>query len=132
MLRKLIVAWVFITIVGGSLAGSKPTDAETLTRVGRKVADKVTAAMPDIAALAGPVAAIRTGEILSIEDRVRVRLRTDKALDGAKIIVIGEGGTIRLRGEVTGAPQTARAIELAQTSTGVEKVISELAVPVGK
>jgi hypothetical protein len=133
MWRKLFIGWSFVIIVGGALAGSKKSDAEILTRVGRKVSDKVTNAMPDTAAIAGPVAAIRTGEVLSVEDRVRVRLRTDKALDGAKMTVVSDSpGVIRLRGEVKTSAQTLRALELAQTTTGVEKVHHELAVPVGK
>jgi osmotically-inducible protein OsmY len=132
MFRKVLIGGVFLTIVGGALAGSKRSDAETLTRVGRKVADKVTGAMPDTATVAGPIAAVKTGEVLSIEERVRVRLRTDKALDGAKIVVLLDGKTIRLRGEVKGTEQTLRAVELAQTTTGVDKVVSELAVPEGR
>jgi len=128
MFRKVFICGILLTIVGGAVAGSKKTDAEILTRVGRKVADKVTVAMPDTATIAGPIAAVKTGEMLSVEERVRVRLRTDKALQGATITVALENNAIHLRGIAISPEQTLRAIELAQSTSGVEKVMPELGV----
>ena len=63
--------------------------------------------------------------------RVRVRLRTDAALDGARITVSAEGGVVKLGGKADTAAQRERAVQLAQTTTGVTKVNQEIAVPVG-
>jgi len=127
--KKILVAVLFLTIVGGALGFSKKTDAEVLTRVGKTSARKVTEAMPPANRLAGPLAAAKTGDLLPIEDRVRVRFQTEKALEGTTITVIAEGKEIRLRGEVANALIRARAVELAQTTIGVEKVTNELVEP---
>jgi len=128
--KKTFLSLLFLGIVGGALGFSKSSDAEILTRVGKTGAAKVTGAMPPAAQLAGPLAAAKTGPLLPIEDRVRLRLQTDKALDGAAIAVIAEGSEVRLRGEVSNALVRARAVELAQTTSGVEKVTNELIEPV--
>jgi len=121
---------MFGIIVGGALGFSKKSDAEVLTRVGKTTAKKVTGATPPANQLAGPLAATKTGDLLPLEDRVRLRFQTDKALEGAAITVIAEGKEIRLRGEVGSALVRARAVELAQTTSGVEKVTNELVEPV--
>ena len=129
-MKKTFVALVFIVIVGGALGFSKSSDAEILTRVGKTGAAKVTGAMPPASQLAGPLAATKTGSLLPVEDRVRLRFQTDKALEGSTITVIAEGSEIRLRGDVANALILARAVELAQTTSGVEKVTNELVEPV--
>ena len=129
-MKKTFVTLLFLVIVGGALGFSKSSDAEVLTRVGKTGAAKVTGAMPPAAQLAGPLAATKTGALLPIEDRVRLRFQTDKALEGANITVIAEGSEVRLRGEVGNALVRARAVELAQTTSGVEKVTNELVEPV--
>jgi len=127
--QKPLVVVLFVVIVSGALGFSKKTDAEVLTRVGMTSARKVTAEMPPASQLAGPLAATKKGDLLPIEDRVRLRFQTEKALEGAKITVIAEGGEVRLRGEVANALVRARAVELAQTTLGVEKVTNELVEP---
>lgn len=128
MLRKFLIGTLFVATVGGAFAGGKLSDLDKLTRVGHTVADKLKDAMPETARVAGPIVAIKTGEWMSVDERVRVRLRTEKSLEGANILVIADGNTVRLRGEVAGAHQTVRAIELAQSTTGVDKVVSEIGV----
>ena len=128
-MKKTFVAFLFLTIVGAALGFSRSSDAEVLTRVGKTGAAKVTGAMPPSAHLAGPLAATKTGPLLPIEDRVRLRFQTDKALEGATITVVAEGTSVRLRGEVSNALVRARAVELAQTTSGVEKVTNELVEP---
>lgn len=129
-MKKTLLVLLFGVIVGGALGFSKKSDADVLTRVGKTASKKVTDAMPPANQLAGPLAATKTGELLPIEDRVRLRFQTDKALEGANITVIAEGNAVRLRGEVGNALVRARAVELAQTTCGVEKVTNELVEPV--
>lgn len=127
--KKTLLVLLFGVIVGGALGFSKKSDADVLTRVGKTSSRKVTAAMPPIHQLAGPLAATKTGDLLPIEDRVRLRFQTDKALDGSNITVIADGQEVKLRGEVANALVRARAVELAQTTSGVEKVTNELVEP---
>lgn len=132
MTRNIFVAIVMLTIIGGALAGSKKSDAWILTRVGQVVGEKVVAILPAKQELAGPLNALQTSTMLTAQERVRVRLKTEKSLEGIAIDVVGEEGEVRLRGRVADATQRQRAIELAQSTQGVTNVISELAEPVAK
>jgi hypothetical protein len=133
MWKKILVVSVFVVIVGGALALSKPTDAEVLTRVGRTTASHVGGALPDRAAVAGPLAAVQVGDLIGVDDKVRVRLKTDAALTNAHVVVTTPAeGVVKLTGKVDTAAQRERAVMLAQTTAGVAKVEHELAVPDGK
>jgi BON domain len=133
MWKKILVVSVFVVIVGGALALSKPSDAEVLTRVGRTTAVQVGAALPDRAAVAGPLAAVQVGDLIGVDDKVRVRLKTDAALTNAHVVVTTPAdGVVKLTGKVDTAAQRERAVMLAQTTAGVTKVEQELAVPEGK
>lgn len=127
--RKFMIIALIITIVGGTLAMSKPGDAQILTRVGKVAANKIGDAMPESSKMAGPVNALRTNDLLPVSERVKLRMRTDKSMEGANILVIVEGGEVKLRGEVKNASQRIRAVELAQSTSGVDKVTNELVEP---
>ena len=128
-MRKSIVVVAFLTIVAGALAGSRRTDAEILTKVGRLTAKKVTAVMPNTSALAGPLVALTPPDLMPVADRVRVRIKTDQQMEGTTVTVIATGGEVTLRGEVKTAAQRLRAVELAQSTTGVTRVVPELSEP---
>lgn len=132
MLRRVLAGIAFAAIVGGTLAAARTSDAEVLTRVGRTTAAKVMAAMPEREQVAGPLAKVQFGTLTGVDERVRVRLRTDAALDGARITVSADAGVVKLGGKADTAAQRERAVQLAQTTTGVTKVDQEIAVPVGK
>ena len=132
MWRKVLVAAVFVAIVGGSLAMSKQSDAEVLTRVGRSAAEQVAAALPERTAVAGPLAQVQVGDLTAVDDRVRLRLKTDVALQGAQLAVTADQGAVRLSGRVETAAQRERAVHLAQTTAGVTRVEQEIAVPEGR
>ncbi len=133
MWRKILVVSVFVLIVGGALALSKSSDAEVLTKVGRTASEQVGGAMPDRAAVAGPLAAMQVGDLIGLDDKVRVRLKTDAALTNAHLVVSStDGGVVKLTGKVDSVAQRERAVMLAQTTTGVTKVEHEIAVPEGK
>ncbi len=133
MWRKILVVSVFVLIVGGALALSKSSDAEVLTKVGRTATEQVGGAMPDRSAVAGPLASMQVGDLIGVEDKVRVRLRTDAALPNANLVVSSsEEGTVKLTGKVDSVAQRERAVMLAQTTAGVKKVEQEIAVPEGK
>jgi len=128
-MRKSIAVLAFVTVIGGALAGSKQTDAEILTRIGRMTAKRVQAVMPDTSALAGPLVALSPPDLMPVADRVRVRVKTDQVMDGATVAVAATAaGVVTLRGEVSAA-QRLKAVELAQTTTGVTGVVNELSEP---
>jgi hypothetical protein len=129
MWRKILVVSVFVLIVGGSLAMSKKSDAEVLTKVGRTATEQVTAALPDRTAVAGPLASAQVGDLIGVEDKVRVRLKTDAALTNANLTVTANEGVVKLTGKVDTAAQRERAVMLAQTTAGVKAVEQEVAVP---
>lgn len=128
-MRKSITAMAFLTIITGALAGSKQSDAEILTRIGRMTAKRVQAVMPDTSALAGPLVALTPPDMMPVADRVRVRIKTEKVMDGATVTVAATAaGVVTLRGEVSAA-QRLKAVELAQSTTGVTGVVNELTEP---
>lgn len=130
MSARWIGTLVFGAIVGGSLAGSKATDPDRIAAVGQVVGQKVKAALPEAAKVTGPLAALRVGDALSVEERVRVRVRTDKRMAGAEVYAVPgtAAGEVRLRGLAGTAEQAQRAVRIAESTTGVEKVVNEIAV----
>jgi osmotically-inducible protein OsmY len=132
MLRRILAGIAFVAIVGGALAAARKSDAEVLTRVGRTSAAKVMEVMPEREQVAGPLAKVQFGTLTGVDERVRVRLRTDAALDSARITVSADGGVVKLGGKADTPAQRERAVQLAQTTTGVTKVDQEIAVPAGK
>lgn len=126
MAAFLIVMALFILFVGSRF---KQSDGETLASISRMTASKVRNAIPPADRIAGPVNALR-GELPEpLDGRVKTRLTSDKALEGVDFAITADGGEVRLRGIVPDSNSRHRAIELAQSTTGVSKVIDELAVP---
>src|SRR5262249_25379897 len=58
----------------------------------------------------------------SIEARVSARLLWEKSLSDASIQVIASDGGIELKGTVANVAQKKRAVELAESTTGVDRV----------
>jgi osmotically-inducible protein OsmY len=113
-------------------AGCGREDADRLARVGHKAAEKfedVTAGAQ--AKLANGWKAVRgsLGEATT-DSRVALRLSWDKSLAGAGIRVSSQQpGVVHLHGSVADVEQQRRAVNLAETTQGVEKVVDELTVP---
>jgi osmotically-inducible protein OsmY len=135
MLGKRVLAVVlFAGVLGGTLALSKAADLGILLKAGRKAHDQVRNVLPESKRFTEPLAAFRVNDIWPVEDRVAVRLQTDKSLQGATITVAGNSaaGAVKLKGVVQTTAQKDRAQELATSTAGVEAVVNELAVPEGK
>lgn len=129
-MRKPLAVVAFIAVIGGALAGSNRTDADILTRVGRTTAARVKAALPDTSALAGPLVALAPPDLMPVADRVRVRIKTDKLMDGATVAAAASAdGKVTLTGEVNTADQRLRAVELAQSTAGVTAVENQITEP---
>jgi osmotically-inducible protein OsmY len=133
-MKRFLAASLFLFVLAGTLALSKADDLTILMKAGRKARTQVEAVMPDGRRLAGPLAAFRAGDALPVEERVRVRIRTDKFMAGSdvSVAIAVQPGEVRLRGLVQTGAQRARALELATGTMGVDSVLDELAVPEGK
>ena len=69
-------------------------------------------------------------EEMGLTSRVYARLHWDKNLQDATLeIEAAEGQTIVLKGSVPSASAKQRAVELAQETVGVKRVVDRLAVP---
>jgi hyperosmotically inducible periplasmic protein len=105
--------------------GCNRADGDKLARVGWKVTEKVHALIPSRTPFGD---ALPAGRQSGPEDRVRERFKTDRYLTTAAIEVIAEGGSIRLRGQVNDEVLKRRAVEIAESTVGVEKVVDEIVV----
>ena len=101
------------------LTGCVKQDAEILARVGRKFADKAQASTADLR----EKIPLRTNS--SPTDLVRQRIDSDKSLQAAKIQVVAAGTEVELQGTVS-ADEKRRAVELAESTRGVSKVVDSL------
>src|SRR5262249_21605939 len=128
MRPKRLTRWLFWLCLAFASAGCSGEDADRLARVYHRPAarfeDESAGTREKLSrgwhSLQGdPLAAA------SLRDRVAARLRLDRALAEAAIEVDADGDVITLRGEV-GAAQRRRAVDLAETTIGVEKVVNEL------
>ena len=128
MRPKRLTRWLFWLCLAFASAGCNGEDADRLARVYHRTAarfeDESAGTREKLSrgwhSLQGdPLAAA------SLRDRVAARLRLDRALAEAAIEVDADGDVITLRGEV-GAAQRRRAVDLAETTIGVEKVVNEL------
>ncbi len=129
--KRALVVTTFVSLLTGTLLTSKPSDVEAMIRIGKKAAGKIESALPESRVAAGPLAAFRAGDALPIEERVRVRIQTEKAMAGADVVALAmpTAGEVKLKGIVRDAGQKRRAVEIANSTAGVEVVIDELAVP---
>jgi osmotically-inducible protein OsmY len=65
----------------------------------------------------------------SLDSRVSTRLRWEKSLSGSDIqITVEKSGAVRLQGKVADTAQRTRAVALAESTLGVDKVVDELVV----
>ncbi|WP_161967440.1 BON domain-containing protein [Fimbriiglobus ruber] len=131
MWKRVLGVAVSIAIVGGAVAGSNKSDPDTLARVGEVVGKKVKGALPETSKVVGPFLAFKPGDSLPVEEKVRIRIRADKKMDGADVTVApgASAGEVKIRGVVANEAQKRLANELAEGTAGVEKVVNEIAVP---
>jgi hypothetical protein len=142
----LLIALVWI-------CGCAKDDTDRLARIGRKTLDRcdtmtaslrgkvaasvdtVRTSLPEPSAPAPkpstpvpiPVTPAASVNTTPIDARVRWRIRWDKSLAGADIQVDSpSSGVVQLRGVVNDLTRQRRAVELAETTEGVDRVVSEL------
>ncbi len=104
-------------------------DADRLGRVCHKVAAKFDGVTESLRGkLRNGAGAVR-GSLseASLDSRVALRLRWDKDMTGAEVQVSAIGpGVIELRGTVVDLRQRRRAVQLAETTTGIDRVLDAL------
>jgi osmotically-inducible protein OsmY len=122
----MILAVLFVVLVGSRFRAS---DGERLAAVARKLSAKFRESIPASLNPVAPLDAFRRELPTRPEDAVRSRLTGDKRLEGQEITVTGEAGVITLRGVLPDARTRRIALSLAENTTGVTRVIDELAVP---
>jgi hypothetical protein len=112
------------------MGGCKKEDTERLGRVGRKLGDRAEALSAEATGqiLAGWTAARSSIEDSRLDARVRSRLKWDKTLVGAAIAVEIVGKEVWLKGTVVNLTQRQRAVQLADSTLGVEKVVDQLTI----
>ena len=132
--KRFSAGMMFLVVLICPLVAAKETDGPILAKVGKLAWERTRDSLPNRAKLMAPLAAFRAGDALPVEERVRLRIETDKKLAGIRIEVWpGEKeGEVRLRGVVPGAESRTRIVGIAESTSGVESVVNELAVPEGK
>jgi hypothetical protein len=103
-------------------AGCTNEDTAKLSRVGRLLGKKLESAAGGDQAVKLPALPQPSG----LEGRVRQRLRDDKLLAVQAIEVRADGGRVELTGRVQDLAQRRRAVELAESTAGVEGVVDRL------
>lgn len=105
--------------------GCQKADTETLARLGRKVADRAQATFAEVCTRLDLTWKMPEP---GLADRVKSRLRYDLELSGAAIEVKVDGAQVELTGKLSREDQRRRAVGLAETTTGVERVTDSLLV----
>jgi osmotically-inducible protein OsmY len=113
-----LLAWALLT---GS--GCSNEDADHLVRVGKVTAAKVEALTGGNDKLLGGWQAVRSDlNEVGLDARVGIRLRWDKSLADVRIEVHAKDGQVELKGVVNDLAQRRRAVDLAESTAGAEKV----------
>ena len=101
-----------------------------MVRVGRKLTAQTEALTADQGGgLNKGWQTVRNGwQETTLAGRVAARLHWDKNLADAQIQASAMGNTVELKGTVRDLDQRRRAVELAETTTGVDKVTDVLEV----
>lgn len=124
---KRVAALALLTVCTVA-SGCQNRDAEHLAEFGARLAEQARALLsPNGRPIRGLDAVpLRIGE-LALDARVSARLKWDKELAETALQVTSVGDSVvELTGKVRDVEQRRRALELAQTTVGVEKVLDKL------
>jgi osmotically-inducible protein OsmY len=133
MALRRLGAWQFCAALLICAAGCNQEDAERMVRVGHKLSSRAESLTADQAGgLNKGWQTVRNGwQETTLAGRVTARLSWDKKLADAQIQASATGNVVELKGTVRDPDQRRRAVGLAESTTGVEKVTDalELAPP---
>jgi osmotically-inducible protein OsmY len=112
------------------VAGCGEQDADKLSRVGRKSIEKVEVISgADPTKLNDGWRSLRANwDEVTLDTRLAVRFRWDKRLEGADIHIHSKDGIVELKGTVRDMAQRRRAVEIAESTVGAEKVTDEMSI----
>jgi osmotically-inducible protein OsmY len=109
----------------GMAAGCNQQDAECLSRIGKKMAAHAKSGAGEV----GGKVDFRWAHFEpSLHDKIVDRLRYENTLTELKFEVVVKNKEVELKGAVKTPLQRQRAIELAETTAGVDKVVDSLKV----
>ena len=121
MRRSRFIALIFV--LG---AGCNRQDVDGLGRIGRKVLDRTQGAVSPLREKFDHT--LKGIGAVGLKDRVLQRLQWDKGLADANFEIVVADGEVELKGTLKRAEQRRRAVELAETTVGVERVTDHLRV----
>jgi osmotically-inducible protein OsmY len=127
-MRRQRHAWLLLGLI---LSGCQNQDAPQLAKLGARLSEKAQAFLIGSSHRLGqswPSLPIQFGEA-ALDARVSARLHWDSKLAELGIRVKADGGTVELQGKVQDAEQRRRAVQLAETTVGVEQVTDKLEGP---
>ena len=120
-------SWRWALLLPLLLAGCQERDGETLRKVVRKTGEKLEGAARPVNAAALPLRGSFTETGLAA--RVEVRLRNDRYLAEHRLSVRADKpGVVAVSGTVPEPSVKTRALDLARSTLGVEKVLDEMKV----
>ena len=119
-----------VLVLASLTGGCSNEDAERMARVGHKLAARAEALSADQADdFSKGWQIVRTSwRETTLAGRVAARLRWDKKLADCQIQALTSGSNVELKGTVRDAEQRRRAIDLAEATTGADKVTDSLEV----
>ena len=120
-MRRFLLTLFPIALAPLALAGCTKEDPEIVIRTSRVAAAKFATLLPD---LFDPEVLPSPGEDRLV-GRVRQRLRLDRWLGEVPLKIARDGDTVVVAGPLTDLTLRQRAIDLAETTRGVEKVRAE-------
>jgi hypothetical protein len=123
-MKTFVLAVGFLALA----AGCNRQDSQRLARVGQKIVEKaeqLTGGTQERLVAGLPV--VQDGTDLAA--RVSSRLRWDTAVADADITVRVQGNVVELRGNAENLQQRRRAVELAETTVGVARVVDLISDP---
>ncbi len=118
--------WHFLAFFAVSITSCNRQDTDGLGRIGRKVLDRTQVAVSPLREKFDHT--LKGIGATSVKDRVQQRLQWDKALAETSIAVTVSDNVVQLKGNLKNAEQRRRALELAESTVGVDRVTDELQV----
>ena len=109
------------------LTGCARQDTEILTRVGRKLAGKAQTSTAGLREKV-PFRLTTTTAEPALADLVKQRLASDKLLAATSLEVQATGTDVELKGVVDRDDHKRRALDLAESTQGVERVVDSIQI----
>jgi osmotically-inducible protein OsmY len=120
--------FVLMLALAALCAACNRNDTESLSRIGRKVVAHAKNSTGDIG-VPMDLSMIGGRREPTLQQKIQDRLRYENTLTDITFEVVVNGKEVELKGTVNTPEQRLRAVELAETLLGVEKVINSIKTP---